>query len=83
MTWRGRVKGGVVVPEQGASLEEDSEVLIEALPSNEEDDELAVTELKAKLERASANADKGEFFTPDQVLGRIAELRRERQSNRP
>ena len=81
MTWRGRVKGGVVVPEQGASLEEDSEVLIEALSSNEEDDELALTELKAKLERASVNADKGEFFTPDQVLGRIAELRRQRGSN--
>lgn len=83
MTWRGRVKGGVVVPEQGASLKEDSEVLIEALPSNEEDHELALTELKAKLERASANADKGEFLTPDQVLGRIAQLRRQRQSNRP
>lgn len=83
MTWRGRVKGGVVVPEQGASLKEDSEVLIEALPSNEGDHELALTELKAKLERASANADKGEFFTPDQVLGRIAQLRRQRQSNRP
>lgn len=81
MTWHGRVKGGVVVPETGASLEEGVEVLIEVLPATDRDSDLAYMELKAKLERASANADKGEFFTPDQVLGRIAELRRNRQPN--
>lgn len=75
MPWRGRVKSGVAVPEQGASRKEDSEVLIEASPLNEEDHELALTELKTKLERASDNAGKGEFFTPDQVLGQIAEFR--------
>ena len=72
-----------MVPEQGASLEEGTDVLIEVFPDDDIDHELALAELKAKLERASANADKGEFFTPDQVLGRIAELRRQRGSNAP
>ena len=83
MTWRGRVKGGVVVLEEGSSLVEGSEVLIEAFPTTEADHELGLTELKAKLDRASANADKNEFFTPDQVLGQIAELRQRRRSEKP
>jgi hypothetical protein len=64
-----------VVLEAGASLAEGSEVLIESLPTSDADHELALTELKAKFERASANADTGEFFAPDHVLDQIAELR--------
>ena len=49
MTLRGKVRGGVIVPEQGAALEEGAEVLIETLPNTDAELDVAYEELKAKV----------------------------------
>ena len=55
MTWRGRVQGGVVVPEEGARLEEGVEVLIETVetPAQPRDTEPTLAEQLLKYAGAA------------------------------
>ena len=62
----------------------EGEVLLEGLillEQQERESEQDLLELKAKLERASAQADRGEFITPEQSMERIEELKRQRASD--
>ena len=76
MTWRGSVRGGVIVVEDGSLLKEGDEVIIEKISSEAGFDDGAFDELKAKLQTASANADRGNFLTPHEVRGEIDTLRK-------
>lgn len=82
MTVRGKVRGGVIVPEDGAAFEEGADVLIETLPNSDAELDTAYEQLKAKLARASANADGGKFFTPHEVQREIDGLRRGTRTER-
>jgi antitoxin ParD1/3/4 len=60
-----------------------SEVVREGLrllENQERDRELAFTALKAKLARGAAQADRGEFVEADEVVKKIAALKRGRQA---
>jgi antitoxin ParD1/3/4 len=60
-----------------------SEVIREGLrllEHQEHDRQLALTDLKAKLARGSAQADRGEFVDPDRVLRKIESLKRKRKA---
>jgi hypothetical protein len=83
MTWRGSVRGGVIVVEDGSFLKEGDEVLIEKISPETDLDEAAFAELKAKLQIASANADSGHFFAPDEVRAEIDVLRKNFQTGKP
>jgi antitoxin ParD1/3/4 len=59
-----------------------SEVIREGLrllEHQERDRQLALEDLKAKLARGSAQADRGEFVDPDRVLKKIESLKRKRK----
>lgn len=62
-----------------------SEVIREGLrllESQERDREAAYAALKIKLERGSAQADRGEFVDPDEVLKKIDERKRRRAAEK-
>jgi hypothetical protein len=80
MTWRGSVRGGVIVVEDGSLLKEGDEVVIEKISPEGDFDEAAFHELKAKLQTASTNADRGHFLTPLQVRAEIDDLRKNYQA---
>jgi len=80
MTWRGSVRGGVIVVEDGSLLKEGDEVVIERVSSEVDPDEGAFDELRAKLQTASANADRGKFLTPHEVRAEIDDLRKSYQA---
>jgi predicted transcriptional regulator len=52
------------------------------LESQERDREAAYAALKIKLERGSAQADRGEFVDPDEVLKKIDERKRRRAAEK-
>ena len=58
-----------------------SEVVREGLrllENQERDREMAFAALKAKLERGSLQADKGEFIDPEETLKKISAMKRRR-----
>jgi antitoxin ParD1/3/4 len=62
-----------------------SEVVREGLrllESQERDREAAYAELKAKLQRGAAQADRGEFVTPEEVLSQIEAVKRRRAAGK-
>jgi len=63
-----------------------SEVVREGLrllESQERDREAAFAELKAKLQRGAAQAERGELVDPDETLKKIEELKRRRAAGTP
>ncbi len=66
--------------EDGSLLKEGDEVIIERVSSVMELDQGAFDELRAKLQTASANADRGNFLTPHEVRAEIDDLRKSYQA---
>ena len=62
--------------EDGSLLNEGDEVIIEKIAPAFEVDEAAFSDLRAKLQNASANADDGNFLLPHEVRAEIHDLRK-------